>query len=342
MRIAIIGTGGVALATAALIHEKGHALILVSLTGNGGKALAQGTITATGAIDTSFQVTLALSLEAAMSDADHVIVATSADRYQSVLSALRPHVEKRHRTLISGELSLFGSVLRKSFEQKGQAPGITSLASTLVTGRRGDGASVHVGLIRPKVLACGAAAANPAAEVNHWNSILGIPLEECSSYMRLLLSNLNPIVHVPNALCNFTRIENGEAWSNYGGITSSVARLLVTLDDERIAIGRALGEELVSFSAHFAQANHFDAQTPLGEMAQALCARRGGLPKGPTDPSTRYVTEDVPFGLVVWERLGAIRQVETPVTSSLISVFSALYGRDFRSDNPFIEQIRLP
>lgn len=339
MKIAIIGTGGVALATAAFLNQKGLVPLLVSLTGNGAKALGTADGKATGAIEGNFPLQLALSIEDALRNADHVIVATSADRYLSVLRELQPHVETRHRILVSGELSRFGSVLQRRFAADGKHPTITSLASTLVTGRRGEGAEVRVGVIRPRVLAHVNATGNPTLALNDWNAILGGPLIVCPSPTKLLLSNLNPIVHAPNALCNFTRIEKGEVWSNYGGITAGVAKLLVAVDAERISIGRSFGESLVAYTDNFAKSHDFGTGTPLDGMAQMLCARRGGLPKGPTDVSTRYVTEDIPFGLAVLERLGVLREIETPITTSIVTVFSVLYERDFRSENPFLSDL---
>lgn len=337
MNLSIIGTGGVALATAARLHQMGHSTIFVSLSGNGGKSFTTGRVSAIGAIETDFPAHLATSTENALGQTDHVIVATSADRYSTALHAMLPHLEDRHNILVSGELSQFSGVLISECRKLGKSPSITSLATTLVTGRRGKGADVRIGLIRSEVLAYAAALNHQHNNIELWNSIFGGCLVECKSASRILLSNLNPIVHAPNALCNFTRIEKGEDWSNFGGITSGVANLLIALDEERIRIGKALGQDLISFKENFERANGFAPKMSLDAMAHNLCTRRNGLPKGPSDPTTRYVTEDVPFGLVVNERLGRLTQVETPISSAIITVFSTLYQRNFRSDNPFLE-----
>lgn len=341
MKFAIIGTGGVALATAALLHQNGHSASLISLSGLGGQALIPGQVTAAGAIEGTIPVELAASPARALQQIDHLIIATSADRYVSVIEAILPHIEDRHQILISGELSQFSAVLEQELLARGKTPSIVSLATTLATGRRREGPTVHVGLIRASVLAFSKTPSSAPGGIDHWNGLLNGALVACESAARILLSNLNPIVHAPNALCNFTRIEKGEEWSNYGGITAGVANLLETLDAERLAIGRALGEDLVSYTENFTRANGFEPQMPLDEMASALHQKRGGLPKGPTDLATRYITEDVPFGLVVLEKLGSLEQIATPVTSSLISVFEAIYDRNFRDENPFLQQLNV-
>lgn len=231
--------------------------------------------------------------------------------------------------------------MRRKLKTRGKTLGITALASTLATGRRKEGAAVHVGLIRASVLAFTTTPGDERGGIAYWNGILGGPLVACESSARILLSNMNPIVHAPNALCNLTRIEKAEDWSNYGGVTLGVANLLQALDAERLQRGHAFGEDLVPYKDNFARANGFEANLPLGEMALALHEKRGGLPKGPTDLATRYITEDVPFGLVVLEKLGTLSDVPTPTTRSLISVFSAIYERDFRVENPFLSSLDL-
>lgn len=95
MTIAIIGTGGVALATAALLHTKGYPVSLISLSGQGGQRLASGQVMATGAVQASVPVNLATSAASALELNDDIIIATSADRYVSALEAILPHIEDR-------------------------------------------------------------------------------------------------------------------------------------------------------------------------------------------------------------------------------------------------------
>ncbi len=65
------------------------------------------------------------------------------------------------------------------------------------------------------------------------------------------------------------------------------------------------------------------------------------MPNGPASVGARYVHEDVPFGLVVMERLGQIAGCPTPITTGGIDVFAGLYGRDFRADNDLLPALGL-
>ena len=52
--------------------------------------------------------------------------------------------------------------------------------------------------------------------------------------------------------------------------------------------------------------------------------------KGPVSVDSRYITEDVPQGLVLLESLGKALHIPTPVASSLVEIASAALGRPLR------------
>ena len=62
-------------------------------------------------------------------------------------------------------------------------------------------------------------------------------------------------------------------------------------------------------------------------------------PFGPNVPDSRYVTEDVPEGLVLLESLGNVLSVATPVCTGLINCASALLQRSFREEGRTIERL---
>jgi len=61
--------------------------------------------------------------------------------------------------------------------------------------------------------------------------------------------------------------------------------------------------------------------------------------KGPTTLDTRYVTEDVPFGLLPTIRLAALAGVSAPLHESGLKMMSALYARDFAAENDILPQL---
>lgn len=142
------------------------------------------------------------------------------------------------------------------------------------------------------------------------------------------LSNSNPVLHPLGVLMNAGRIEyaRGEFYYYEEGITFSTARALEALDNERIAIGRKLDLNLPDQAA----ALHAVGYGPKGDLWQALKGSRGLTPiKGPTTLSNRYVTEDIPIGLVCWSQLGDQLGVPTPLMRAAVEIGIAISGEDY-------------
>lgn len=64
-------------------------------------------------------------------------------------------------------------------------------------------------------------------------------------------------------------------------------------------------------------------------------------PEGPTVSDSRYITEDVPEGLVMLESLGSVLQIATPACSALIDIASACLNRDFRDNGRTVQKLEL-
>jgi len=54
--------------------------------------------------------------------------------------------------------------------------------------------------------------------------------------------------------------------------------------------------------------------------------------RAPGQVDSRWLTEDVPYGLATWAAFGDQLDVDTPVMDSLITLASAALGRDFRAE----------
>jgi opine dehydrogenase len=153
------------------------------------------------------------------------------------------------------------------------------------------------------------------------------------------LTNINPVAHGPLALFNWTRIERAELWPQYHYMTPQVARVIERLDAERLALARAFGLEVRTIEEHFAKSFGTTSAT-LADIAAELHAKRGG-PPGPVDTSTRFIAEDMPFGLAFCEVLGRIAGVAMNSTRSVVDAAALIAGRDLRAGNDLIAALRL-
>jgi opine dehydrogenase len=66
---------------------------------------------------------------------------------------------------------------------------------------------------------------------------------------------------------------------------------------------------------------------------------RGGF--GPTTAESRYVLEDVPFGLVPTIALGRLAERPATLHAAGLALFSAAYGRDFAHENDLLPALGL-
>ena len=141
------------------------------------------------------------------------------------------------------------------------------------------------------------------------------------------LSSANPVVHPAGVLMNAGRIEysRGEFYFYEEGVSQSVARVIMALDQERRNIGKALGYDLVPADEAFHRAGF----GPRGDLWATI---NGSLMltrlKAPGSLSSRWLTEDIPYGIATWSKLGAQYGVDTPLMRAFVGIGSVVMGFD--------------
>jgi len=145
------------------------------------------------------------------------------------------------------------------------------------------------------------------------------------------LSALNPIVHPPGVLLNAGRIERsrGDFWFYEEGVTPAVVAAIEALDAERRALGTAFGLDLTPV----AEAFHRAGFGPAGDLGATINGSRMLTAlRAPGAVATRWLTEDVTYGLVTWAALAAAVGVETPIIDAVVTLASAVLGVDCRAE----------
>jgi opine dehydrogenase len=139
------------------------------------------------------------------------------------------------------------------------------------------------------------------------------------------LSAMNPVVHPAGVLMNAGRIEyaRGEFHFYEEGVTPAVCSVISEVDTERRAIGRALGFDLLPVEAAF----HAAGFGPRGDLWATINGSRMLTQlRAPGSIQTRWLTEDVPYGLATWARLADQLAVETPVMDALVKLGLVVSG----------------
>ena len=155
------------------------------------------------------------------------------------------------------------------------------------------------------------------------------PVTLARNVLQTGLATMNPVLHVPGMLGNLGRLDAGERFQFYGaGITPSVARVVEALDAERVALARAFGVEVPTVRGWLARTYGLEGPE-LYPLIQRLHHEIFKDSPAPGSLDARYVTEDVPYGLVPIVELGRLASVPTPVAHALTVLASAALGRDF-------------
>jgi opine dehydrogenase len=148
------------------------------------------------------------------------------------------------------------------------------------------------------------------------------------------VNNVNPIVHPPMVLFNAGRIEatGGKGWNLYAdGATECVTQVMLAMDAERMALLGHVSTDGIAFKDSF---EYFYAKYSLGKLTLSETLRQSPIHSDPsvTTPScvdTRYLNEDLPFGLVPWSTIARLWDVPTPNVDAVIRLVSTMLGKDY-------------
>lgn len=340
MRVAIIGSGGIGRGYAAYLTTQGHEPVLLSPSGAAQTDFAgEAPLAVTGKIEASLPLVVAAGWAEALAGADAVIVAVQANGFRAVFEAMAPHLVTGQSVIISAHCSFAALHLHRLLARRGLDLPIACWATTALTARKSGPRSVHISGIRAKLDVATLPARHAQAGLAVCRASFGERFEVRDDVLAIMLSNLNPPAHVANMLGNLTRAERGEDWPNYGSITQGVGRIVDAMDVERLALARAFGLSVRSVQDHYVHSFGV-APGPVGEMAAAVYKNRPEL-LGPKTLDTRFITEDVPFGLAPLEVLGAIAGVALPLHQAGIALFDAICARDFRAENDLLPALDL-
>ncbi len=272
-----------------------------------------------------------------LAEADVIVLALPAYGHRFVLDALVPHLDTRHSVIISAHLSFASLYLAKKLAERDIEIPITAWSTTVLTCKPHAENAFNIGAIRDKVdMATVPARLGQQAQAT-CVALFGDRFDLKDDILTISLSNLNPQDHMGIALCNLSRIERAENWGQNTNVTPAVGRFLEKLDLERLAVASAFGKTVRSTFDHFRLSFNMTGRS-VSEISQAM-VERGSDPAGPKNLDTRYVLEDVPFGLIPTLHLARLAGVSAPLHESGVHILSACYARDFSTENDLLPDL---
>lgn len=174
-----------------------------------------------------------------------------------------------------------------------------------------------------------------------------------SNVLEAALNNPNPIVHPAATLLNAGRIEfsRGDFYLYKEGMTPSVARIYEAMERERFALLHALGLKYhhcaglepgeYNLGESVEECHDHILNTSMDAAFGPGSIEPGIQMKGPASMRDRFITEDVPYGLVFMGTLGRMLGVPTPMADAVVNLCGAIHRTDYWQAGRGIEKLGL-
>jgi opine dehydrogenase len=193
--------------------------------------------------------------------------------------------------------------------------------------------------VTAKLLPVGVLPAKRTGEIVDMLKQLYGTVHPCKNVLEAALNNPNPITHPAATLLNVGRIEyaRGEFYLYKEGITASVAKIYEALNREREALCKVLNLKILECGE---QLTEMDRIIQMGLLFGAGSWEEAGVKmKGPSDVKDRFVTEDVPYGLVFMASLADMLGVPAPVMKAIVTLFSTVNQTDYFAEGRTVDKL---
>lgn len=279
----------------------------------------------------------------ALDGADIAFVVVPAFAQQAFARVIAPHVRSQQIVVLSpasfgGAITFAQALLRQDCRS---LPYLCEAQSMIYACRKSGAASVRISGFKENLRVAVFPSRLTRYVMPRLNQVFPT-LQAADNVLWTWLSNPNPIAHPPITILNTGWIEHtgGDFLFYLEGRTAAVGRVVEALDRERLAVGAALGLTLIPnkeltdlWYGHQSARQEIQGRTARELVYASIKAEK--------ELDSRYLTEDIPYGLVPWEDLGKLVGVDMPICTALIDLGNSMLGRDFRQSGLTLERIGL-
>lgn len=336
-KITVLGAGNGGCATAANLARRGIPCTLFDLP-RFEAVLAPireaGVLRLTGALGDHNVPAPAITTDVreAVEGADILVIAVPAFAQETFAQACAPFLRAGQLAVLTpggtGGALAFAEALRRA-----SAPEGVMVAETLslpYACRKVAANHVHIGGVKRNLPVAAFPAVHTDRVLAALEPVFPGTLVAAAHVLETSLNNPNAMAHPVPVLLNAGWIEatGGDFRFYTDGVSPSVGRAMDALDRDRRALMAALGLEAVP-------AIEWDRRFYGLVGATAYEVNRDSLVhrdiRAPDSLRSRYLTEDVPYGLVPIASIARQVGVETPVIDLFIDLASMLLGEDLRA-----------
>lgn len=342
MKIAVIGAGNGGQSIAGYLALQGYETSLYDIDVQKMDILKQkGGIELTGRIEGFGKIDcITTDIAEAVKGAEIVMVTTVANAHRAVAKSMAPYVEEGQVIILNPGRTCGALVFNQTLQTEGctkryylgEAQTLVYACRVIETGK------VNVIGVKDEVYLAGL----PASDSDYILSKIN-PMYPCfikaDNVLRTSLENIGAMFHPCVCLFNAATIERQDEFWFYRDMTEQVARFIEKFDEERLAVGKAYGVDLLSVKEWI----KFAYKDTEGET---LCERMKNNPayhdiKAPGTIFTRQLTEDIPTGVLPIMELGRAAGVDVPLLTSMVNTIEALLDMDLHTNGRSLKNLGL-
>ena len=327
--ITILGGGNTAFSTAAYLTLKGFKITLFEISGFE-ESLAPikdtGCIHLLGAAGqgTAKIHCLTTDIQEALAASDLILLIVPAYAHKAFAKVCLPYLTSRHTVvLMPGTLGSLEWHSILSLDESAQVTLAEVDTAPYVCRKTSPDTATIWGVVNK--LGLGVLPSSKTAQVKAQLDPVFPGIQSFPDVMACGLAAMNPVVHPAGVLLNAGRVEysKGEFYFYEEGVTPSVAKVIQQVDQERRDVAQGFGYKLLSVNEAFYHAGF----GPKGDLWSTI---HGSWMltqlKAPGTLESRWLTEDIPYGLAAWSSLGEQYGTKTPTMRSLVDVGSIIMG----------------
>jgi len=345
-KIAVLGSGNGARAVCAQIGFRGYDVVMwepLEETDDYKRLKQEKRVLLSGDIILEGKIKeVTMDIAEAIKDAVTIFVVVPAFAHEPIFKKMIPHLKSgQHIVIMPGNYGCFK--LRKMLNDKGLDLdiSITETASLPYACRITSYNEVRVFKKKDKLHMATSPCSCFKQIFNLLQDIFNpyVEMLECDKILNIDLSNSNFTLHPLPVLLNYGAIEqNPKTFRHYiDGITPEISKLMKKMDDERLAIGKAYGIDLLDTLEQLKIYYGWNDSTSYYEYVHS--------PESPYydlighNIKSRYLTEDVPQVLVPAYLLAKKADLNVPVVEITIRLASYLHGVDYLKEGTTLAKL---
>jgi opine dehydrogenase len=280
-------------------------------------------------------------IEEALAGADVVMVVVPATGHAWLAEMMAPHLADGQFVVLNPGRTGGALEVHHIFRQKGVTADVivAETQTFLYASRAVNPAQVQIFRVKNSVPVAAIPAYRTPEVVKALSQAFGqfIPGDNA---IKTGMDNIGAVFHPAVTVLNSARIEStrGEFEYYVDGITPSVARVLESIDRERVGVGAAMG-----FNCMTAREWLYVAYDAVGQtLHDAIHANRGyyGI-QAPPHLHHRYLTEDVPMSLVPIASIGEMVGSPCPAIRTIIHLANLMHDCDYWESGRTVEKLGL-